>query len=406
MEHEVNMTAIVAICVVIALYSLVSARLQRWQITPPMAFVGMGFVLATVPISLLHLRISSAGIATIAELTLAVVLFADAAGVKVMELRQDLFVPGRLLLVGLPITMALGTVAAHLLFPGLSWWVCGVIGTAVAPTDAALGAAIIEDERVPARVRRILNVESGLNDGIATPFVNFFVAAAVAGSALATGSKGDALVAIVGGVLGGALIGVAGGWMIEKARAAQWAGSHHRGIGVAALAVVSYAGVVEAGYNGFVAAFVAGLAFGAVTRAEDDDLLKFTHQTASLMSMVVWFLFGAVMVPLLANASWRDWAFAVLALTIIRMAPVALSLVGAGLDRATVGVIGWFGPRGLASVVFALLAAEALAPQASERVVPIITATVVLSVMLHGVSAGPLGARYGASHPAEPPLSV
>ncbi len=375
-------------------WTLVSARLERWNITAPMWFVAIGWFMANRPVQLVEIGLQSEGLREMAELTLAVVLFSDAARVNVRELRRDAGLPLRLLLVGLPITIALGTVIAHLMFPSLSWWVCAVIGAAVAPTDAALGAAIIEDERVPERIRRVLNVESGLNDGIATPFVKCFLVAAVVGTALETESEGSALLALLIGVGAGVAIGFGSAWLLHRAQVANWSASAYRPVGVAATALLAYSAVVEMNGNGFVGAFVAGLAFGAATRDNLDETLEFTHDVAELASLVVWFMFGAVMLPALAHAEWQDFAFALLALTVVRMAPVALVLIGAKLDLATVGVIGWFGPRGLASVVFALLAVETLAPDDAVRVATIITATVLSSVVLHGASAAPISARY------------
>jgi NhaP-type Na+/H+ or K+/H+ antiporter len=381
----------------LVLWSVVAERLERWNITAPIVFVAVGLLLANGPTRLVDVRLGGAGIAELAEITLAVVLFGDAARVSLADVRHDLGLPSRLLLIGLPLTMVLGTVAARLLFPSLSWWVCAVIGAAVAPTDAALGAAIVNDERVPARIRRVLNVESGLNDGIVTPFVKFFIVAAVIGTSLETESEGGALAELAIGVAGGAAIGALGGWLMSRASAAGIGAKSYRKVGVTALAILSYAALVEIGGNGFVAAFVAGLAYGAVTTDERDESLEFTHQSAELMSMIVWFFFGAVMVPTLQDASWQEVLFAVGALTVVRMVPVAVALLGTGFDAATVGVLGWFGPRGLASVVFALLALEGLAPADAQRAVTIITATVLMSVVAHGVSAGPIAARYGAT---------
>ena len=184
MEHGLNLLAIIAIGGALLFWSVIAPRLERWNISGPMFFVAAGLLLSNEPIAFVDFGLQSETLRSLAEVTLAIVLFGDAAAVRVRELRRDRALPGRLLGLGLPLTMAAGTVAAKLLFPGLSWWVCAVIGTAVAPTDAALGAAIIEDKRVPGRIRRVLNVESGLNDGIVTPFVNFFLIAAVSGTSL------------------------------------------------------------------------------------------------------------------------------------------------------------------------------------------------------------------------------
>lgn len=401
MHEGLNMAVIAGVTGALVVWSIVSKRMERWNVSAPMWFVAVGWFLANEPFQAVHVGLQSAGLREMAEIALAIVLFSDAARVNVRDLRRDSGLPVRLLLVGLPITMALGTVIAHLLFPSLGWWICAVIGAAVAPTDAALGAAIIDDERVPERIRRVLNVESGLNDGIATPFVKFFLVAAVVGTALETESEGRALLEIAIGVGAGVAIGFAAAWLLRTARQAGWANPAYRAVGVAATALLAYAAVLELKGNGFVGAFVAGMAFGAATKDELAESLEFTHDAAELASFVVWFMFGAVMLPRLADAQWQDFLFAALALTVVRMLPVALVLIGTRLDVATVGVVGWFGPRGLASVVFALLAVDGLAPADSARVVSIITATVAMSVLLHGISAAPISARYAATH-AEP----
>lgn len=398
MEHGMSLEVVVVLSASLVIWGIVGSRLESWNITAPMSFLVVGFLVANEPLDVIEIEIGDEGLRTLAEITLAVVLFGDAARVRVRELFSDAALPGRLLGIGLPLTMVLGTLGAKLLFPDLSWWVCAVIGTAVAPTDAALGAAIIDDERVPSRIRRVLNVESGLNDGIATPFVSFFVVAAVTGVAMQGESRGDALLDLAIGVVGGVVLGTGAGWLMAKA------GDHDdtaRAVGVAGLAVLSYAATVTAGGNGFVAAFVAGLAFGAMMpAAERTPSLELTHLGGSVLSQSVWFLVGSVMVPELAGISWREVVYAALALTAVRMVPVAVAVLGMGLDRATVGVLGWFGPRGLASVVFALLAFGELGAGDGDRVVMVITAVVVGSVLLHGASAAPVAARYGAtSHP-------
>jgi NhaP-type Na+/H+ or K+/H+ antiporter len=397
MEQGLNLAVTAAAAGSIVVWGMASGRLQRWNVTAPMFFVLAGWVLTNGPTGVAEVRIDSTGVRDVTELALALVLFGDAAQVRVRDLGRDAGPPARLLLIGLPLTMVLGTLVAKWVLPDLSWWVCAVVGIAVAPTDAALGAAIVEDERVPERVRRILNVESGLNDGIATPFVKLALVAAVAGTALETGSEGGALLELLIGAVGGALIGLVGGAALVRARATGWGTSSAHALAVAALAVGAFAAMDELGGNGFIAAFVAGLAYGAITRSAPDAGLHFTHQVGGLMSMLVWFIFGAVMLPVLQNAGWREIVFAALALTIVRMLPVALSLLGVGFDRFTVVVMGWFGPRGLASVVFALLAVDALAPADTVRVVAAITATVVASVVLHGASAAPVSSRYSAA---------
>jgi NhaP-type Na+/H+ or K+/H+ antiporter len=277
--------------------------------------------------------------------------------------------------------------------------VCAVIGAAVAPTDAALGAAIVEDERVPTRIRRLLNVESGLNDGIATPFVNFFLVAAVVGTSAQVESESAALLALALGAVLGIVVGGLSGRGLELAARAGWAEAAFVPIATLATALASYAIAVGLGGNGFVAAFVAGVAYRAAHRVElDDEALELTHQMGTVLSLGIWFVFGSIATGWLGGVTWREIAFALLALTVVRMAPVALALVRSGLDRATVRVVGWFGPRGLASVVFALLAGDVLEAGDAQRTFFAIGTTVLLSVVLHGATAAPIAARYGSTH--------
>jgi NhaP-type Na+/H+ or K+/H+ antiporter len=272
--------------------------------------------------------------------------------------------------------------------------VAAVLGAIVAPTDAALGAPILQDERVPAGVRRALNVESGLNDGIATPFVNLFLAGALTAEAVHNPGVGRAAIDLLGGAALGAGIGLIGAVLLSWAGRTGWSAASFRPLAVLALALFAYATAVVADINGFVAAFVAGMAFG--TAVTDNELLGFAEEAGTLLSLLVWFIFGAVMVvPGFEAAGWQQILFAVLALTVVRMLPVALALTGSGFDKATIAFIGWFGPRGLASVVFGLIAVDGLTPSDAQLVLGAVTVTVTLSVIAHGITASPLARRYG-----------
>jgi sodium/hydrogen antiporter len=276
--------------------------------------------------------------------------------------------------------------------------VAALVGAIVAPTDAALGASIMDDERVPASVRRLINVESGLNDGIVTPFVNLFLAGAVTSEAVfGAQSVTSAVAELVGGVAIGAGVGVSGGALLAWSRRFGWSSPEFRPLATLALALCAYSCAVVAGTNGFIAAFVGGMAFGTIAHRDNEEGLRITEEAGTLLSLVVWFAFGAIMLlPGIEDASWRDVLFALLALTVLRMVPVGLALAGCGLDRATVAFVGWFGPRGLASVVFGLIAVDALAPDAAKVVLAAVTVTVGFSVLLHGITAFPLASRYGA----------
>jgi NhaP-type Na+/H+ or K+/H+ antiporter len=408
MPHELDVAVIAVIAASALLWSLVSARLERVYISAPMAFVVLGLVSTHGPLSVIEVEVDSALARNVAELTLAIVLFVDASRVNVRALRKDAALPVRLLSVGLPLTMGLAFVAAAALYGTTEPWLLALIAAAVAPTDAALGAAIMQDTRVPGRIRRVLNVESGLNDGIATPFVGVFLAGAATSEAIhGAVTVTDAVVDLVGGAAIGAAIGLGGAVLVRTAAGRGWSAATFRPLAPLGLALLAYAGTVLVGANGFVAAFVAGMAFGTLLPADLEPTVDFTSVVGELLSLFMWFAFGAAMlVPAIDHARWQDVVFALLALTVVRMAPVALACVGLGLDRRTVAFIGWFGPRGLASVIFALLAFDSLDAPAGDRVLAAVAITVVLSVIAHGVTASPLAARYGAavaaSHPHGP----
>jgi NhaP-type Na+/H+ or K+/H+ antiporter len=392
--------ALAVMTAVVFVWGVFSARLARVDVTGPIAFVGVGMLIAAV--SPLSARTEAEAVTVLTEATLAWVLFSDAARIGLRELRTDAGLYGRLLGVGLPLTVAMGAVCA--------WWVLDapmwsalLIGASLAPTDAALGAVVITHPAVPARIRRLLNVESGLNDGIVTPIV----LVGLAGVASADGHGGPgvlhAVLQLAAGVVIGVAVGTAGGWLLRMAGARGWVQESFAGPAVLALALLSYTAAVTGHGNGFVAAFAGGIAFGHLAGDRGPRGAFYVEQTAGLASLLVWALVGVVGVPLLyGRLDWPILGYAILSLTAVRMIPVALSLAGAGLGRRTVLFVGWFGPRGLASVVFALLAAEELGT-AGAPLVAVMVGTILLSVVAHGVSAGPLAARYGAGTPPDPP---
>ncbi|HVN52408.1 MAG TPA: cation:proton antiporter [Acidimicrobiales bacterium] len=399
MEHGVDATAVAVVAACLLLWGLVSARLERFDVSAPIAFVVMGLVVSHGPTAVIDVKLQSETVRTMAELTLALVLFADASRVNVRALRADAAIPARLLVIGLPLTIAAGTGVAAALLGGTDWWLAASIGAIVAPTDAALGATIMQDPRVPSAVRRCLTVESGLNDGIATPFVNLFLAGAISAEAVHSSTTiASAAVDLVGGAGIGVGVGIVGAIAARAAARAGWSAPGSRAFATLALALLAYATALAAGTNGFVAAFAAGLGFGAVASRDPEGLhLDLTEGLGTLLSLLVWFAFGALMlVPGLRAAGWQDVVFALAALTVVRMVPVWLALLGSGLDRSTVAFVGWFGPRGLASVVFGLLAVDSLDPPEQRVVLGAVTVTVGLSVLLHGVTAGPFTRRYAA----------
>ena len=389
---------------IVLVYALVAAKLDAWSVTAPMVLVAVGAVLGESGFAVLHVTAGAEPVRVVAELTLALLLFADASTIRLRDAEEDLSLPGRLLGIGLPLTMAAGALLARLVF-GVSWAEAALIGTILAPTDAALGLAVVTNTAVPARIRRALNIESGLNDGIATPFVIFFLTVVAAEAShqkwVVGGVKEIALALLFGGGLGWV-----SGWAGERARAAGWTTPLSDALVVLTTALVAYEGATAIGANGFVSAFVAGMVFGSSSKQGLTEATELTEDLGLFASFAVWLIFGAVFVgPVLRDHfHWQTALYAVLSLTVVRMVPVALALLGSGLRRDTVAFVGWFGPRGLASVVFSLIIFEDLhgTAQASGFVV-IATWTILLSVFAHGISAGPLARRYGARLASAPP---
>ncbi|MEV6272220.1 cation:proton antiporter [Kribbella sp. NPDC051936] len=389
-----------------------SDLLARANITGPLFFTVAGFLIGSHDWKHLTVEVDAPSVHLVAEVTLALLLFADAARVDFSRLRQDIYLPGRLLGIGLPLSVVLGSLLAAWLFDDFTWAVAGFVGATLAPTDAALSAQVINDRRIPMRLRRALNVESGLNDGIVTPVVTFTLA--VAAGQLGPGEKegfladGGALLELAVGLVVGLVIGRGSAKLLVFGLRRRWTSTEARGLATLAAALGSFAIALTLSGNGFIAAFVAGLAFraglgGALLDTEGtdgtaaaDDVVELPELLGEILAFVVWFLFGAALVPIaIDNFDLPLLAYAVLSLTVVRIVPVAASLVGKGLDGRTVLFLGWFGPRGLASVVFALLAIEELGTTGSvQPAIAAVALTVLMSVVLHGVSAGPLGGWY------------
>ena len=390
--------SIVLACV--AGWVLVSARLGRWSVTAPIVFTVAGLLLGSGANSPVRLNLGAEQVRTIVEIALALILFSDASKISARWFDQPPSrIAARLLGIGLPLTIAAGLCVALPLFPGTGWAVLAVIAASLAPTDAALGASVMEDERIPRRVRNIINVESGLNDGLATPFVLFFLAIAAAedahDSAFHAGvqAMGDLVIAVVVGVA----LGWLGGRLLVAADRRSWSVPALEPILPFTLALMAYFGAVAASGNGFVSAFAAGVTFGTVSTAERrPQIMTFIEQSGTLLTFFVWFVFGAAFIrPALDNLTWQVVVYALLSLTVVRMAPVALSLIRSPLSRDEVLLIGWLGPRGLASIVFALIAIDELGPAEGGTLVgTVITVTVAFSVALHGLTAGPVAGWF------------
>jgi NhaP-type Na+/H+ or K+/H+ antiporter len=377
-------------------YALVSRGLLAWNVSAPMVFVGAGLLFGSGGLGVATFDPESAGGLLIAEVALVVVLFADASRTDLSELRSDGSLSARLLGVGMPLTIMAGTVAAAVLLVGLEFWEAAIVAAILAPTDAALGHAVVSSRLVPERIRQTINIEAGLNDGLSIPFLFLFLGLAVDQAALdASAWIKFGVIQIAAGVAAGLLIGAAGGWLVQFASRRGAMTHNFKRLAMVALAIAAWVLADQTGGNGFIAAFVAGLAVARFREEFGEEILDFAEREGQLLSLIVFFIFGTAAVDFLDSVTWGVVAFAALSLTLLRMGPVALALAGTGLSRASVAFVGWFGPRGLASIILALVVVEEEPGlPALDLVLAATTLTVLASVFLHGISARPLVRRY------------
>jgi NhaP-type Na+/H+ or K+/H+ antiporter len=382
---------------VVFAFGLVSRRLEGTLLTGPMVFVAAGVVLGPAGLGLVEFELDEHTVLLLGEIALALVLFTDAARINLSALRQNEGLPLRLLGFGTPLTIALGTATAALVLTDLSLWEAAIVGAVLAPTDAALGQAVVSNPRVPVRVRQALNVEAGLNDGLSVPFLTLFLALAVAQEELQPASFWIrfALEQIGLGLLVGVGVGLAGGWLVSQASRRGWMSGSFQRLALMALALIAWALADQIGGNGFIAAFVGGLAVGPTVERVGEQLIRFTEAEGQLLNLSVFFVFGVLVVGLMEPLSWEVALYALLSLTLIRMLPVAVCLLGTHLHGVSVLFAGWFGPRGLASIVLGLVVVEEAPLLAGREQIELVVAlTVLLSVLLHGVTAAPLSAVY------------
>jgi NhaP-type Na+/H+ or K+/H+ antiporter len=377
-------------------------------VTAATVFVGLGLVVGAHALNVVDAAPTGASVMVLAEATLTVLLFTYASRIDLRKLRRECALPGRLLGIGLPLTIALGALLAAALFGALSIPGALILAVVLTPTDAALGQAVVTDPRLPSRIRQGLNVDSGLNDGICVPllFIVLIIAEADAGDFGAAHAVRLVLEEIGWGIAGGAAAGAV-------TAAAVRVGIRRGLIKPAWLQIVPLAGAALSyglasplGGSGFIAALVAGMTFGAVYQPRRGGEVTFlTEELGELLNAVTLIVFGAVLLsPALGNLTWQIALYAAASLTVIRMLPVALALLGTRARPPTVAFLGWFGPRGLASIVFAAIVVQkAKLPHATTILVTTYV-TVGLSVLAHGATAAPLARRYATwytSHPSD-----
>jgi sodium/hydrogen antiporter len=395
---------LVVLALILLGFAAVSGRIEGTSITAAMLFTAAGLVVGVDALGLIDPDAEGLEVEVFAEATLGVVLFSDAARIDLSALRRSLHVPTRLLGIGLPLTILAGFAVALVVLPALAWPEALLVAIILAPTDAALGQAVVTSKRLPVRIRQSLNVEAGLNDGICVPL--FLIALAIALAQDGAIGHGHAVQLVFEKIGYGVVMGLLAG---AVAAAVVVHGTRHRSIDDTWLQVVPLAGALLAftlaeaiGGSGFIAAFVGGMAFGGMRRRHGGEVLHLIEQTGAVLAAVTFVLFGAVLLgPAVHDLTWQVALYAILSLTAIRMIPVAISLLGTGMRRPTVAFLGWFGPRGAASLVFALLVLE------EEEALPhegaILAAsfvTIGLSVLAHGLTAAPLAERYADWHDA------
>ena len=392
---------------IIFFYSLVSRKLERTVLTGPIVFTAAGVLTSLFLPVISNQEVNQKALLFIAEIGLVLLLFTDASRIGLKELLNIRRLPTRLLSVGMLLTIFLGAVAALIVFPQLSIWEARILSAILAPTDAGLGQVIVSSPRVPMHIRSALNVEAGLNDGMSVPFLMFFMAMAQAGTA-GSGILPRFLMEQLGfGVAIGLAIGLAGGWLLGKAHKNGWMSESFEQLGLVTLPVLSMISSEPSGASMFIISFVAGMATQVGFKEAGKRSIEFTEGWGQLFNYFVFFLLG-VMVPL----AWDKFGaaffvYAALSLTVVRMLPVAIALTGTGLSKATVLFMGWFGPRGLASIVLGLVYIEQETHLPGEPIIRIaVMLTVLCSIFAHGLSALPginLYAGKVSTFPADAP---
>jgi NhaP-type Na+/H+ or K+/H+ antiporter len=394
--HE-NMN-ILFISLVILGYGFVSKLITRFNISGPMVFATIGVVLSPLGFNLIELNIDAKTVTVIAELALIIVLFSDASSLPLNKLKYEWGIAFRLLFIGLPITIIMTTYFANIFFPNEMFTYLLLMALILAPTDAALGKAVVTDTSVPEKVRSSINVESGLNDGIVYPILLTVVAMIVSGQ---EHSQDNAWIAyvfeqIVLGALSGSIVGYLSAMLARYSIKRKWMLEEYENLIPIALAILAYYLAESIGGNGFISAFFAGLLVGNYSQELKEHVESFAESEGDLLIMISFLVFGLVFIP----ATYEFWniktfMFAVLSLTLFRMIPVSLSLLGTRFDFQTHLFIAWFGPRGIASILYVLVIVDKIGSiKAHESVFAVITMTIMLSIILHGLSAQPFARLY------------
>ena len=378
--------------VFIFLYSIIAGRVDRSVLSGPIIFVTAGFIMGPMVLGWFTADDARADLGMLANLTLAVILFSDAANSDLSVLKRGFGIPTRMLLLGLPSAIALGFGLALVMFDVLTVFEAAMLGTMLAATDAALGKAVVSNTSVPARLREGLNVESGLNDGLCVPILFVFVALELSTEGRVTdGLVMELLARELGiGLLVGLGLAAVGTWLLGVCWRLGWVTKVWIQVTIVALAISCYALAQSLHGSGYIAAFTGGMLFGYLAKDKSHELLLGAEGIGETLALLTWLLFGsAVIGQVFGKFTWQVFVYALLSLTVVRMLPIFLSMAGSGEAAYSRLFLGWFGPRGLASIVFAIIVLDKGIP-GGEFIALVVTCTVFLSLVLHGVTANPL----------------
>ncbi|MDT0349139.1 cation:proton antiporter domain-containing protein [Pseudonocardia charpentierae] len=397
------MLALVVIMLLLLAWALVAGRLARFSVTAPLALLVAGVILTAGPDPVFIFDVEFESGERVVEVILAILLFTDATEVPGGVLGREPRLTLRLLLVALPLSLGLAWLAGLVLFPGVGMWLLAVLATIVMPVDLAPAVAFVRDRRIPERLRQVLNAESGLNDGILAPVFLFCLAAAttVGGDARLDAAV-DAVPSLVVAFLVGAAVGILAARILRRSLDAGWTQPSALRLGVLTLPLLAYAGAVVLGGNGFIAAFVAGVFFEPEARRLPHDALHLVEDVGATFSLALWFIFGAIVNDVVARGAitWQIVVYAALALTVVRMLPVAVSLAGTDVGARDRLFLGAVGARGIATLVFGMLAYIDLSGPDADLVLTTMVVTVVASIVVHGLTSGLVARRYGRTERA------
>jgi NhaP-type Na+/H+ or K+/H+ antiporter len=389
------LTLFTLVGVVLTVSALASGLVERAPISFPILFLGLGFLLGEKGLGVLRLDLHDPTLEAVAIISLAFVLFLDAIKLRPDEVRKGWFVPMLVLGPGTFLVIALVALAAWLLL-GTALVPALLLGAILASTDPVVLRDVLRDRRIPRSVRQVLSIEAGTNDLVVLPIVLILIGVAQGRIGGATDWLLFLARIFILSPLVGFVIGAAGAWLMARVDAAMGIRREFQALFGVGLVLVAYSAAVLLGGDGFLSAFAAGAAVVLLDLELCDCFLEYGETTAEMAMLLAFVLFGAVLSDLLGTIPLLPTlALALLAILVVRPLAITLALHKAAMSASARAFIGWFGPRGLNSLLLALLAVQANVPGA-ERLMAVTGMVVLVSVLLHGMTATPLSAWYGA----------